>query len=275
MTAGDWSEESFTRAGLSEDRVWQGLCAPRLRDLQENVRDIWRYGLTEMINNAIDHSDAKLITVGLRRNEMGTDACVIDDGVGIFRKIQQALNLYDPREAILELAKGKLTTDPKGHSGEGIFFTSRMFDAFDIRSGTLHFIHSVSTEDLFMEWREGELGTLVYMRLANDSSRNIKAVFDEFTSPDDWTFSKTIVPVRLAQHESEKLIARSQAKRLIARFERFRTVVLDFEGVEEIGQGFADEVFRVFQLAHPGTELIPIHMRPDVETMIRHVLIAA
>jgi len=33
------------------------------------------------------------------------------------------------------LAKGKLTTDPKRHSGEGIFFSSRMFDEFDILSG--------------------------------------------------------------------------------------------------------------------------------------------
>ncbi len=37
------------------------------------------------------------------------------------------------------------------------------------------------------------------------------------------------------------------------RFERFQTVVLDFTGVEEIGQDFADEVFRVFQRAHPAT----------------------
>lgn len=264
-------ERSYPRAGLSEDRVWETLCAPYLRDLPENVRVIWQYGLTEMINNAIDHSDAETVTVYLLRQNGATEAAVLDNGVGIFLKIQHALALYDPREAILELAKGKLTTDPATHTGEGIFFTSRLFDSFDIRSGTLHFIHSVSAKDKLVEWSEEDPGTLIYMRLANDSDRKIKEVFDEFTSPDDWSFSKTIVPVRLAQYEGEKLIARSQAKRLIARFERFRTVVLDFEGVEEIGQGFADEVFRVFRLAHPGTELIPINTQADVEAMIKHV----
>ena len=262
---------SFPRAGLSEGRVWEMLCAPYLRDLPENVRAIWQYGLTEMINNAIDHSGAETVTVYLLRQNGATEGIVVDNGVGIFLKIQQALDLYDPREAIFELAKGKLTTDPDSHSGEGIFFTSRMFDSFDICSGTLQFSHSVSTPDFLIECPREEHGTVILMRLANDSDRNTKEVFDEFTSPDDFNFSKTIVPMRLAQYEGEKLMARSQAKRLIARFERFRTVILDFEGVEEIGQGFADEVFRVFSIAHPGTELIPIRMQPEVEAMIKHV----
>ena len=77
----------------------------------------------------------------MQRNGLFAEASVSDDGIGIFLKIQQALNLLDTREAILELAKGKLTTAPDHHSGEGIFFTSRVMDAFDIQSGALHFHH--------------------------------------------------------------------------------------------------------------------------------------
>ena len=51
-----------------------------------------------------------------------------DDGEGIFKKIKNALNLLDEKQAVLELAKGKLTTDPSRHTGEGIFFTSRAFN---------------------------------------------------------------------------------------------------------------------------------------------------
>jgi len=97
-------------------------------------------------------------------------------------------------------------------------------------------------------------------------------VFDQFAAPEDYTFAKTIVPVRLAQHEGEKLISRSQAKRLTMRFERFQTVVLDFTGVEEIGQAFADEVFRVFQQAHPATALVPTNMTSAVEMMFKRVM---
>ena len=87
-----------------------------------------------------------------------------------------------------------------------------------------------------------------------------------------YTFSKTIVPVKLAQHEGEKLVSRSQAKRLTMRFQRFQSVVLDFAGVEEIGQAFADEVFRVFRQAHPGTRLLPINLTQEVRNMVKRAM---
>lgn len=262
------AERSWPRAGLREDVVWQEVFAPALADLPENVRDIWRYGVTEMVNNAIDHSGSASVHVGVRRNALHTDGWVADDGEGIFLKIQRALGLYDPRESILELAKGKLTTDPARHSGEGIFFTSRVFDGFDIRSGRLHYLHGSDEQDWLVERPADAPGTLVMMRLRNDSPRRTQAVFDEYAAPEDYSFARTVVPVRLAQYEGEKLVSRSQAKRLCARFERFRQVVLDFEGVTEIGQAFADEVFRVFAQAHPGTALTANHMTTAVEQMV-------
>lgn len=259
---------SYPCEGLREDIVWQEAFAPALADLAENVRDIWRYGVTEMVNNAIEHSGSAQVHVGVRRNAVFTDGRVADDGEGIFLKIQRALGLYDPREAILELAKGKLTTDPEHHTGEGIFFASKVFDAFDIRSGRLHFMHGCGPLDMLMERPADAPGTLVLMRLANDSVRSLKSVFDEFAAPEEYTFAKTIVPVRLAQYEGEKLVSRSQARRLAQRCERFRHVVLDFAGVAEIGQAFADELFRVFAKAHPAVVLAPINMTEAVKQMV-------
>jgi hypothetical protein len=260
--------EEYNCAGLSEDHVWQSLLAPVVRDLPENVRDIWRYGFTEMVNNAIDHSGSDKIKVWCARNALYTQAWVSDDGEGIFNKIQKALQLYDPREAILELAKGKFTTDPERHSGEGIFFSSKVFDLFDIRSGSLHFMHDDGRDDLLIERPKNAPGTLVVMRLQNDSKRTTKEIFDKFAAPEEYTFAKTVVPVKLGQYEGEKLVSRSQAKRLIFRFEKFRTVILDFTGVEEIGQAFSDEVFRVFQKAHPDTRLVPVNMTAAVKDMV-------
>lgn len=262
-------ERSYAREGLSEDVVWRELCASVVADLAENVRDIWRYGLTEMINNAIDHSGSVEVQVAMARNALYTEAWVTDEGEGIFLKIQRALGLYDPREAIIELAKGKFTTDPANHSGEGIFFTSKLFDAFDVRSGNLHFIHDAGELDVLSEQPRNAPGTLVWMRLDNDSLRREQDVFDAYAEPEEYTFAKTIVPVRLAQHEGEKLVSRSQAKRLTLRFEKFRHVVLDFAGVGEIGQAFADEVFRVFQQQHPQTVMAATHMTPAVEGMVK------
>jgi len=113
------------------------------------------------------------------------------------------------------------------------------------------------------------------MKLANDSTRKTNDVFFKFAAPDEFTFDRTIVPVRLAQYEGEKLVSRSQAKRLTARFEKFKTVILDFTGVDSIGQGFADELFRVFTAAHPAIELVPMHMTTTVQDMTTRVIAGA
>lgn len=268
------NRQSYPRAGLDEDRVWRKQLLPVVADLPVNVRDVWHYGLTEMVNNAVDHSGSEQVHVLVRRNVLFTQVWVMDDGEGIFLRIQRALDLFDPREAILELAKGKFTTDPDNHSGEGIFFASKVFDAFDIMSGQLHFTHDAGQDDVLVERPQALPGTVVFMQLGNDSPRTTREVFDRFAVPDEFTFAKTIVPVRLGQYEGEKLVSRSQAKRLTMRFEKFKTVILDFEGVMEIGQGFADEVFRVFQNAHPGTSLAPVNMTPGVEAMVQRAVSA-
>lgn len=264
----------FKLAGLREDIVWRENVEPIINDLPENVHNIWHYGITEMINNAIDHSEGTEVVVDLERTALDTTVWIIDDGEGIFHRIQRLVGLYDPRESILELSKGKLTTDPDNHSGEGIFFTSRVFDTFSILSRTLYFSHIAEEEDWLIDDDRDFPGTRVRLKLANNCKRTLKEIMDFYAEPDEFTFSKTTVPVRLARHEGEKLVSRSQAKRLVARFEKFKTVVLDFEGVEEIGQGFADEIFRVFANSHPGVKLIPANVTPAVHQMIGRALAA-
>ncbi len=266
------AERRYPTEGLQEDLVWREFVAPVVARLPQNVRDIWHYAATEMINNAIDHSGAKDVLVGVRRDALVTEVLVADEGEGIFVKIQRALGLHHPREAILELAKGKLTTAPDRHTGEGIFFTSRAVDVFEIESHNLRFRHAPHGEDSIVEQATDTPGTRVRMRLANDSTRTLREVFDQFTDPQELTFDRTVVPLRLAQYEGEKLVSRSQAKRVANRFERFKHVELDFAGVTEIGQAFADELFRVFAAAHPEIRITPINTAPAVDQMIRRVV---
>ncbi len=224
--------KSHVRDGLDEFLVWQEDVAPLVADLPENAVDICRYGVTEMVNNAVDHSEGTEVTIRVQRTALTTMIRVADNGEGIFHRIQRLLDLYDPREAILELAKGKLTTDPERHTGEGVFFTSRVFDRFSILSRNLLFSHDSARDDWLIDGDEDSPGTNVRMELANDSARTIKEVFDQFAEPEEYSFAKTIVPVRLAQHEGEKLVSRSQARRVALRFDRFKTVILDFSLVE-------------------------------------------
>jgi anti-sigma regulatory factor (Ser/Thr protein kinase)/biotin operon repressor len=264
-----WSKQYQLASGLAEDAVWRTDIAELLGKLPENVLSIWHYGFTEMFNNVIDHSGATVVSISLTKTAAASTIAIYDDGVGVFKKIQAALNLMDERHAVLELAKGKFTTDPRNHSGEGIFFTSRMLDEFIISSGEVFFSHQFNEkEDWILQSSSSSGGTLVKMVLHNHTARTTKKVFDRFTSDDDYGFTKTVVPVKLMRYGDDNLVSRSQAKRLLARVDRFKTVVLDFSGIASVGQAFADEVFRVFRSKNPGVEVVPIHTSSEVKRMM-------
>jgi len=113
-------------------------------------------------------------------------------------------------------------------------------------------------------------GTAIWMKLRNASGRSRKEVYDAYASPENnYAFDRTVVPVKMAEHSENDLISRSQAKRLLLRIDRFRTVVLDFKNVNQIGQAFADEIFRVFIRRHPGIDLQFINANGDISNMIR------
>jgi anti-sigma regulatory factor (Ser/Thr protein kinase) len=257
---------------ISEDRVYAADFAFIADGLADNLRDIWQYGLTEMLNNAIDHSGGTEVEVFAYRNHERLVLRITDDGEGIFNRITRLLDLADPREALLELSKGKLTTDPENHTGEGIFFTSRAFDLFVIQSGELRFTHlDDAPTDLLLEVSNGQIGTIIFMVLGTQAKQSLRAVFDAHTDPDTLTFSKTLVPVRLVLYEGEQLVSRSQAKRIMNRVDRFRHVMLDYQGVESVGRSFVDEVYRVFANKHPQIEIASINMTPAVEAEVRRV----
>ncbi|WP_186332386.1 STAS-like domain-containing protein [Bordetella genomosp. 13] len=182
--------------------------------------------------------------------------------------------LPDERLAILELAKGKLTTDPSRHCGEGLFFTSRVMDWFNLDSFGLSFSHTHRGDGKYDDWllesdgREPYEGTKVALEIAHLPGRSLDDIFSSFSDPDEMTFDRTHVPVKLAKMGVESLISRSQATRLLTRIERFKYVVFDFSGVDTIGQAFADQIFRVFATEHPEVELLTTNANPQILGMI-------
>ena len=254
---------------LDEFDAYTQTLAPKLQGLNKNVLEIFQYGFTEMFNNAIDHSCGTQIIVEIRQTPISTFVSITDDGLGIFEKIQKAVDLVDIRQSIFELSKGKLTTDKKNHTGEGIFFSSKVFDFFCINSKGWAFVHNAGIVDVMYEHDIEHIeGTKVMFELAHSSTKRTKEVFDQFAMPDEYAFATTLVPVNLAKHEGEFLMSRSQAKRLVARFEHFQKVILDFQDVTSIGQGFADQIFRVYQNEHPNVQLFVINATEDIKDMI-------
>ena len=256
---------------MSEDAVFRSEVAPLLEGAAKNVMAICAYAFTEMFNNVIDHSESSQALIELSRTPAVIEMGIHDLGVGIFKKIKESLKLDDERQSLLELSKGKMTTNPARHSGEGIFFTSRACDQFSILSGHLFFFHHANHDDWLFENRTSFLsGTSIVMRICAYSQTKLKDVFDKYSTPSrENDFARTHVPVSLAVYGEGNLISRSQAKRVLVRFDQFEEVLLDFEGVSSIGQAFADEIFRVFRLQNSAVRVLWIRANPEVESMIR------
>lgn len=242
---------------------------PRIQHLPENIEHIWSYGVSEMVNNVIDHSGAEQLCFVIEQNYLFTRVILLDDGIGIFKKIKDHFLLATLDDAICELFKGKLTTDAENHSGEGIFFTSKMMDAFFILSDGKVFAVNKYENDCVIDLDKWERGTCVFMSLSNFTNKKAAEIFDQYAN-DDGGFFKTRIPIKNIFDRSP--VSRSQAKRVCNRFEQFKEVIVDFEGTEWMGQGFAHQLFVVYAKAHPEIVIKPVNMNEAVANMYAHVL---
>jgi anti-sigma regulatory factor (Ser/Thr protein kinase) len=260
---------------IDELDIYQEKIFPFTEKLPRNVEKIWAYAFCEMMNNVIDHSQASQVCFFIGLTEVDTSIVLIDNGIGAFRNIMEKFEMASLDQAIQGLFKGKLTTDPEHHSGEGIFFSSRMMDEFAVVSSGKVFSHSkyetiASSLNSIKELKgwDNLPGTIVFMKLSNYSKREIGEVFRAYED-DDYDFIRTIIPVKNLFDSFP--VSRSQAKRLCKGFERFKEVILDFHDVERAGQGFVDELFRVYVNHNPDVKISYINACDEVKRMIRHV----
>lgn len=255
---------------LQEDKVFEELkkAAPFLTDIKENIDSILFYAFTEMLNNAIEHSKSRKIDVKMEKVDDKIAFEVIDKGIGVFRNIKNKKRLRSELEAIQELLKGKTTTLPHSHTGEGIFFTSKIADIFILDSYGYRLRIDKFINDIFVEEIDNTTGTRVWFELKENSKKHLNDVFKQYQSrPGSYSFDKTHVHIRLYT-AGTIYISRSQARRLLANLDKFKVVVLDFKNIKTIGQAFADEIFRVFATRHPSIEIKPINTNDTVSFMI-------
>ncbi len=266
----DWSapvrfDREYSLKGLSEDTVWQDL--QRVLELGGSARQIAAYAVTEMVNNAIDHSQGSRVSVRAAEDTR-VRVQIADDGIGAFENLRSTLDLPDEYASVEELSKGKQTTDPTRHTGEGIFFTSKAVMVFVLEANGLRWIVDNERDDTAVGIGSAA-GTSVELVFDRDASRPLIDVFDRYTI--DGAFARTRPVVKLFERGTE-FVSRSEAKRLAAGLEQFDEVELDFEGVEVVGQGFVDELFRVWSTGNPSTRLIPLRMNRAVEFMVQRGL---
>lgn len=257
---------------LEEDLVFKNIYGElNLKQLlSKNISTIYEYAFTEMLNNVIDHSCSAKTSITIVFNDNYISFSVRDYGVGIFNNIRNKYKVNTDYEALALLLKGKKTTMPQKHSGEGIFFTSKIADKFQLKSAKIKVTINNELPDIFIEDTKKIKGTLVTFFIKISSKKKLQRVFEKYTN-DDFVFDKTKINIKLIKN-TDSYISRSQARRLLSGLEEFTRIELDFLGVKSIGQGFADEVFRIYQKTHPEKEIIPLNYTAAIEFMIKRAM---
>jgi len=264
-------------AKVGEDEIFKRHISERLLSLASGNRGLYsrqQYALTEILNNVIDHSQASQFIVRAYPSEDSESVIleVEDDGRGIFDSIKSYFHLQDHWEAVGELAKGKRTTDPTRHAGEGLFFSARMAEFFEIEANALKYQYSSDQDDWSLTACPRQTGSLVRLTMTISNQRIPQDVFEKYTN--DFSFdqkSPRLANPYIINLPPGHLPSRSEAKKILAGAEAFASIVMDFKGVESIGQGFADEVFRVFKAAHPNIEIEVKNASAFILRMIAHV----
>lgn len=252
---------------LEEDRVWREMLTSmtELKQMPDNVVDILAYGVTEMLNNAVDHSGAADVEIRARGDKGRVIVDIHDQGRGVFSHVRDELDLEDAISAVQQLSKGKLTTDPVHHTGEGIFFTSKSVDVFELESAGFTWVVDNRRGDHALGESEVTEGTRVRLEVDRTGGRTLSAVFAEHSR--GLAFNKSRAVVSLFEY-GERFVSRSEAQRIAEGLENFEVVVIDFNGVRLVGQGFVDQLFRVWAREHPEVELQPVNMNEAVEFMV-------
>ncbi len=259
---------------LQEHEIYEDVLNqyPLVRELPENVRSILNYAFSEMVNNAIEHSKSKFIEVEVSIQNRKLSFIVNDFGIGVFRNVMQNRGLKTEVEAMQDLLKGKTTTMPKSHSGQGIFFTSKAGDVFSLESyGYILVINNKTHEAFYKVIPALKRGTRVKFSIEVSSPRHLSSIFRKFSVGTDFAFNKTEIKVKLYSSGDGIHVSRSQARRILEGLDKFDSIILDFDKVPTIGQAFADEIFRVFKEKHPHIEIQPVNMDEAVKFMVERV----
>lgn len=253
--------------GLQEDRPWTRDFAPAF-DLRPNVARLAQHAFMELLNNAVDHSGGRCVVVSMRQTALHLQLLVSDDGVGLFERVAGAHGIDDAPLAMVELAKGRLTSQPERHLGRGLFYVARLADVLDLHANQHGFRHAAG--DGWQPARAAaDRGTAVFAGIALDSPRTLDEVLRSASGDGlGYDLERTRVPLRLLCSDGTALDSRAQARRVAARLDAFAQAELDFSGVDAVGHSFADELFRVLPAQHPGWSARVCGAAPAVARMI-------
>jgi len=267
----------------SEESLWKKISQeeyPWIESLPKRIFDILQFIVTEMVNNVIDHASAKNVSYHFSQEEDYIQGIIQDDGIGVFQKVKKQLNLESHLIAAQKILEGKTTTARDAHSGEGIFFSSKAAGLFTLEANGLSLIVDnyykkdttvKNIDENSTEEHVQKKGTAIRFHIFVDDARKLSEIFQAYTNDDTYRFDTTKITVQLYTINTQ-FVSRSEAKRIMTSLaeKEFDRIIFDYQHVTHIGQGFADEIYRVSKNIWPHITIDSINMNDVVKMMVNH-----
>jgi DNA-binding transcriptional ArsR family regulator len=246
----------WTRSVAPEDSPWAELAERAPFDgMTADASRLLAGALERLLRGARERDPGKAVELAVFDLHDHVLLELTDTGEGFFDWARRRMATSSAVEARLLLSK---------HLGDqDLRWLTRAADDFEVESGELRWrVDNLRADQALGSLDTSRLGTRVRFCVDPLRPMNIDALKDQAGSAH--------ALVRLFA-SADAFPSRDQARSVMQGLEDCERVVLDFGGVREIGEGFAEEIFLLWAGIHPRVRLHPIRMRACVAEAILRV----
>lgn len=250
---------------VSPSQILKNQILPNFSTLNKNIYEICEFSIMAILANTFEHSKATRLNYKLFITPTETHIFMSDNGLGIFSKIQDKLELGSTQIAVIEVAKGHVTTDPKNHAGEELMTVIRLFDHVTIEASGLCLSYFSDSKNWSVTSSQQTNGTRFHLEIKTNSRRTCQETFHQIFNQEN---KSVRIPVNLIRAKNELVNSRSQAKKLLLNIREMEEIKFDFNNIELIGPAFADELIRTTKHKNDSADIKWVNSNETVDLLM-------
>ena len=237
----NYSQTIDVNSSFSPDEILKKQILPNLNSVALNIYEICEFSIMALLSNALDHAQATKLHYKLYVSPNDVHFVLSDNGIGIFENLNNSLILEDIQVAAIEIAKGRITTDPQNHGGDELMTVIHLFDKVTIDSSGICLTYYNKKNEWTVTRSSQQKGTRIHLEIKSNSRRTCQEIFRQIFDREN---KLVRIPVNLVRSDGEQVNSRIQAQSLLHNIKDLTEIEFDFKNIELIGPAFADELVR-------------------------------
>ena len=237
----NFSKTVDIKNSFSPDEILKKQILPNLNSVALNIYEICEFSIMALLSNALDHAQATKLHYNLYVSPNDVHFVLSDNGIGIFENLNNSLILEDIQVAAIEIAKGRITTDPQNHGGDELMTVIHLFNKVTIDSSGICLTYYNKKNEWTVTRSSQQKGTIIHLEIKSNSRRTCQEIFRQIFDREN---KLVRIPVNLVRSDGEKVNSRIQAQSLLHNIKDLTEIEFYFKNIELIGPAFADELVR-------------------------------